>query len=101
MLSCWGSRLAWTAQRELAAQVIRGVEAHKAAATFLRTTAVRMDPSTVPRTMVNGQWGELSNCRTGGYVICQGGGVAGDGLARVGLAGDGLAGDGYVQGPTL
>jgi len=80
--------------------VIRGVEAHKAAATFLRTTAVRMDPSSVPR-IWNGQWGGLSNCRTGGHVIGQGGGVVGNGLARVGLAGDGLVGDGYVQGPTV
>ena len=48
--------------------MIRGVEAHKEAATFLRTTAVRIDPSTVPR-MVNGQWGGLSNCRTGGYDV--------------------------------
>ena len=45
VLSCRGSRLAWTAQRELAAHVIIGVESHKAAATFLRTAAVRMDPT--------------------------------------------------------
>ncbi len=56
VLSCWGSRLSWTAQRELAAQVIKGVENHKADVAFTRTATVRTVPSTVPRTM-NGQRG--------------------------------------------
>ena len=89
VLSCRGSRLTWTAQRELDAQVIRGVEAHKAVLAFLRTATVRMDPSIVPRTVprtVNGQRCGLSNYRTGEHVI--------------GL-GDGMAGHGYVHGPTV
>jgi hypothetical protein len=36
VLSTWGARLTRTTQRELAAQVIRGVQVHKAAATFLK-----------------------------------------------------------------
>ena len=88
--------MAWTAQRELAAQVIRGVEAHKAAAAFLRTAAARMDPSTgtvpstVPRRM-SGQRDGVSNCRTGDQGLDQGGG----------LAGDWQAGYGHAQGPTV
>ena len=35
VLSCWGSRLTWTAQREHAAQVIRAVESHKSATSFM------------------------------------------------------------------
>ncbi len=61
------------------------METHKAVVAFLRTTIVRIDPSIVPRTLI-GQRGGLSNCRTGGNVIGQGGG---------------LAGDGYVQGPAV
>jgi len=35
VLSAWGARLTWTAQREYAAQIIRAVETHKAASYFL------------------------------------------------------------------
>ncbi len=35
VLCMWGARLTWTTQRELAAQVIRGVQVHKVAASFL------------------------------------------------------------------
>ncbi len=35
VLSCWGSRLTWTAQREHDAQVIRAVESHKSATSFM------------------------------------------------------------------
>ena len=48
VLSSWGNRITWTAQRELAAQVIRGSEAHKSFAAFLSSAAVRGQSSTVP-----------------------------------------------------
>jgi hypothetical protein len=37
VLSAWGTRLTWTAQREYAAQTIKAVETHKAAAVFSTT----------------------------------------------------------------
>ncbi len=38
VLSAWGARLTWTAQREYATQIIRAVETHKAASDFLETS---------------------------------------------------------------
>jgi hypothetical protein len=37
VLSAWGARLTWTAQREYAAQIVKAVETHKAAASFSTT----------------------------------------------------------------
>jgi len=35
VLSSWGARLTWTAQREHAAQIVKVVEAHKGASVFM------------------------------------------------------------------
>ena len=35
VLLCWGTRLTWTAQRDHVAQVIRAVEGHKLASSFI------------------------------------------------------------------
>jgi hypothetical protein len=47
VLLCWGSRLTQTDQRELAAQVTRGVQAQKVVDAFLGTAALRGDSSIV------------------------------------------------------
>ena len=50
VLSAWGTRLTWTAQREYAAQIIKAVETHKAASAF--STAIggfsQMDKGGMP-----------------------------------------------------
>ena len=43
VLSSWGMRINWTAQREHAAQVVRAVETHKVAAAFITVNAARGD----------------------------------------------------------
>ena len=45
VLSCWGLRFAWIAQREFAANVIRGMKAYKVVAAFLCTAVVSGDPT--------------------------------------------------------
>jgi len=40
ILSAWGTRLTWTAQREYAAQIVRAVETHKAASDFLSCSTI-------------------------------------------------------------
>ena len=75
VLNTWGARLTWVAQKEHAAQVIRGVEAHKAAAAFLYSVAGR--DGTVPGGQAGGQRGWLPNCNTGWSAFGWAGGVAG------------------------
>jgi hypothetical protein len=40
VLSSWGARLTWTAQREHAAQIVKVVEAHKGASVFMSDSAI-------------------------------------------------------------
>jgi hypothetical protein len=80
VLSCWGSsRLTWTAQRELATQVIRGVEAHKVDVAFLRTSALRDEPRAVQdHVTLNNRKERPLICRTGGQRIGLGSRLTGD-----------------------
>ncbi len=65
VLSVWGNRITWTAQRELAAQVIRGTESHKSCSAFLSSTAAPVFGGSVPGGRAGGQRDWLPNCRTG------------------------------------
>jgi hypothetical protein len=65
VLSAWGNRITWTAQRELAAQVIRGTESHKSCSAFLSYTAAPGCGGSVPGGRAGSQHGWLPNCRTG------------------------------------
>ena len=40
VLSSWGARLTWNAQREHAAQIVRVVEAHKSASVFMSSATI-------------------------------------------------------------
>jgi len=91
ILNCWGARLSWTVQVELSAHVIRGVEAHKTAASFMLFVAIRGDNLHV---RVGGQRGSRPNCRTGDSLVY--GSLVG-GVNWVGMAGA-RAGGGDVQG---
>jgi hypothetical protein len=62
ILNSWGSRLTWAVQKERSAQVIRGVETHKVATSFIHSAAEC--GSSVPG-RAGGQSGWQSNCRTG------------------------------------
>ena len=62
-LNCWGSRLTRTAQKEHVAQVIRGVESHKAVVVFMYS-AIGKEGS-VASGRDKGLRGWLSNGRTG------------------------------------
>ena len=76
ILSCRGARLTWAVERELAAHVIRGVEAHKRAASFMLSAVVRGCNLHV---RAGGQRGWRPDCRTGGSLV--------GGVNLVGMAG--------------
>ena len=82
VLSCWASSLTWTAHRELSAQVMRGMEAHKVAAHFLSAAAGLEGHNTTSR------------IRYGQPAWRAGGGLQG-------WEGGELGCSGYVQGPTV
>ena len=85
VLNCWGARLTWAAQKEYAAQVIRGVESRKFATSFICSAAGRGDAIPgVPGGRAGGQRGWISNCRTGWSAMGQFGGLgAGAGGSQV------------------
>jgi len=108
VLSCWGARLAWTAQRELAAQVIRGSNAHKIAFSFLSSVASRGQYNTV-LVQAGGSWTRKSttwpNCRTGSrtsrpmlHVRERADGQRGGAEPNSGMVGGAGAGGGAVGG---
>ncbi len=66
VFNCWGARLTWAAQKEHAAQVIRGVESRKSSATFILSAARRGGAVPgVPGGRAGSQRGWTPNCRTG------------------------------------
>ena len=84
VLNCWGARLTWAAQKEHAAQVIRGVESRKSAAAFLLSAAGRGGPVPgFPGGRVGSQRGWYPNCPTGWSVFGLSGGQAGAGVSQV------------------
>ena len=84
VLNCWGARLTWAAQRELAAQVIRGVESRKSAAAFILSAAGRGGSVPgAPCGQAGSQRGGTPNCRTGWSVFGLTGGQAGMGVSQV------------------
>ena len=71
VLSSWGARLSWTAQREHAAQIVTAIEDHKGASVFLSSAAIRsslpMSFAAVHKTMPQYSVAIYSNTAVGGY----------------------------------
>ena len=60
VLSAWGARLTWADQREHAAQMIRAVEAHKTAATFIASSSPTVHGHAGPGPRHAGIWMEIN-----------------------------------------
>ena len=76
VLNCWGARLTWAAQKEHAAQGIRGMESRESAASFISFAAGRGDAIPgVPGGRAGGQRGWFPKCRTGWSAMRQLGGL--------------------------
>ena len=65
VLSAWGARLTWAAQREHAAQIIRSVETHKAAAAFISSSLPTVHGLTGQGQGLAGIWPGISQMVTG------------------------------------
>jgi hypothetical protein len=65
VLSTWGARLTRAAQREHAAQIIRFVEKHKVAATFISSSLPIVHGPTGPGPRLAGVWLGISQVDTG------------------------------------